>query len=324
MNRRILVTGSNGYIGRHLTRRLVSLPDTDIYGFNRTYDEKLPACYCMEGDLLQADLLGWLADVRPDVIYHCIGVSPKSPFENQLRVNAEGTRRLLQAVIDNALKPRVIIVGSAAEYGLRGEAVDENTMCQPEGEYGISKLTQSHIAQSFARRYDLPVMIARVFNVYGNTERHLAIASLAAQIVQAEALYPNPSEVHVYNMRSWRDFIHVDDVADALMALADRNTQNELSGQVYNIGSGKSTPISEALDLLLAQSRLSREELQKVEIKLHGLQREDVSWADIGKIRQHTGWEPKVALRDGLRRELQYWRANIGNTVSLAHSKSMN
>ncbi len=317
MNRRILVTGSTGYIGKHLTRKLVSLPDTEVYGFNRTYDEKLPACYCMEGNLLEADLLNWLGKIRPDVIYHCIGTSPKSPFENQLRVNAEGTRRLMQAVVDNALRSKVIVVGSAAEYGLRDDAVDENATCQPEGEYGISKLAQSQIAQSFARRYDLPVIIGRVFNVYGTTDRHLAIASLAAQIVQAEALYPIPSEVHVYNLRSWRDFIHVDDVADALVALADRNTQNELSGQIYNIGSGQSTAISTVLDILLECSRLSRDELQKVELKLHGMQREDISWADISKIRQHTGWEPKISLEAGLKRELQYWRANIGNTVPL-------
>jgi nucleoside-diphosphate-sugar epimerase len=321
MNRRILVTGSTGYIGKHLTRQLLNLPDTEVYGFNRTYDEKLPAASYLEGNLLEADLLRWLGQIRPDVIYHCIGTSPKSPFENQLRVNAEGTRRLLQALIDNALKPRVIIVGSAAEYGLRGEAVDENAICKPEGEYGIAKLAQSQIAQSFARRYDLPVIIGRVFNVYGNTERHLAIASLAAQIVQAEALYPLPSQLQVYNLRSWRDFIHVDDVAGALMALSEINTQNEMSGQVYNIASGKSMPLSAVLDLLLECSQLRGDVLKKVELKLHGLQQKDVSWADISKIRQHTGWEPKITMESGLARELHYWRANIADTIALTHSK---
>lgn len=318
MNRRILVTGSNGYVGRHLTQKLLALPHMDVFGFNRAADATLPATSSLAGDLLEAGLPGWLGQIKPDVIFHCIGTSPQSPFENQLRVNVEGTRRLLQAVMDNALRPKVIVVGSAAEYGLRDDAVDENVICYPEGEYGIAKLAQTQIAQSFARRFDLPVMIARVFNVYGQSERHLAIAALAAQIAQAEALYPASSEVRVFNLRSWRDFIHVDDVANALLALAHNNTQNEVSGQIYNIGSGHSTAISTVLDSLLAQSPLGQDELKKLSLKLHGVQREDVSWADIGKIRQHTGWEPQISLTEGLKQELNYWRANLGDAAPLA------
>lgn len=318
MNRRILVTGSTGYIGKHLASRLRKLPDTDVYGFNRTYDETLPANQCLEGNLLEADLLNWLADVRPDVIFHAIGTSPRSPFANQLLVNADGTRRLLQAVIDNGLKPRIVIVGSAAEYGLRDEAVDENAVCMPEGEYGIAKLAQTQIAQSFARRYDLPVVVGRVFNVYGESERHLAVAAMASQIIQAEIVRPLPSELHVYNLRSWRDFVHIDDVVTALLALSEKLGYLETTGQVYNIASGHSTAVSTVLETLLDQARLSKEDLKNVELRLHGTQKEDISWGDISKIRQHTGWEPKVTLTDGLRRELDYWRENIGESLPVA------
>ncbi len=315
MNRRILVTGSTGYIGKHLASRLVKLPDTDVYGFNRTYDEKLPANQCLEGNLLDADLQSWLGKVRPDVIFHATGTSPRSPFDNQLLVNAEGTRRLLQALVDNGLRPRVVVVGSAAEYGLRDEPVDESAVCIPEGEYGIAKLAQTQIAQSFARRYDLPVLVGRVFNVYGESERHLAVASMASQIVQAEIIQPLPAELHAYNLRSSRDFIHIDDVVEALLALSEKLSYLETSGQVYNIASGQTTAVSTVLELLLGNSRLGREDLKKVELRLHGIQKEDISWADIGKIRQHTGWTPKVSLTDGMRREMDYWRANIGEAL---------
>lgn len=317
MNRRILVTGSTGYIGRHLVSRLLKLPDTDIYGFNRTYDEKLPANQCLEGSLLDADLQSWLATVRPDVIFHAIGISPRSPFANQLLVNADGTRRLLQAVIDNGLRPKIVIVGSAAEYGLRDEAVDENAVCMPEGEYGIAKLAQTQIAQSFARRYDLPVVVGRVFNVYGESERHLAVAAMASQIVQAEIVRPLPSELHVYNLRSWRDFVHINDVSEALLALSELGYL-ETTGQVYNIASGHSTAISSVLETLLDHSRLSKDDLKNVELRLHGMQKEDISWADIGKIRQHTGWEPKTSLTEGLSHEMNYWRENIGEALPVA------
>lgn len=317
MNRRILVTGSTGYIGGHLAERLLRLPGTDVYGFNRTYDAKLPANQCMEGNLLEADLLNWLGSVRPDVIFHAIGTSPRSPFGNQLLINADGTRRLLQAVIDNGLKPKIVIVGSAAEYGLRDEAVDENTVCMPEGEYGIAKLAQAQIAQSFARRYDLPVVVGRVFNVYGESERHLAVAAMASQIVQAEIVRPLPSELHVYNLRSWRDFVHINDVAEALLTLSELGYL-ETTGQVYNIGSGQSAAISSVLETLLDHSRLSKADLKNVELCMHGMQKEDMSLADISKIRQHTGWAPKISLEEGLRREMDYWRENIGEALPVA------
>lgn len=327
MAQRILVTGSNGYIGGHLARHCLTLPDTEVFGLNQTYDSKLAPNNSLEGNLLEADLLSWLGQVKPDVIYHCIGASPKSPFEHQLRVNAEGTRRLLQAVVDTGLRPKVIVVGSAAEFGLRDEPVEENTPCQPEGEYGIAKLAQTQIAQSFARRYNLPVIIGRVFNVYGHTERHLAVASLAAQIAQAEAIAPSPAEVHVFNLRSYRDFIHIDDVVRALIALSDTRTQNERSGQVYNIASGQSSALSTVLDVLLAHSTLSKvfkskDQLQQVRLKIHGPQQEDKSWADIAKTRQHTGWVPQISLEAGLAQELQYWRAHIGHTVDWVKSPS--
>ncbi len=315
MAQRILVTGSNGYIGGHLARHLLSLPDTEVFGFNQTYDSKLVPNNSLEGNLLEADLLHWLGQVKPDVIYHCIGTSPKSPFEHQLRVNAEGTRRLLQTVVDTGLHPKVIVVGSAAEYGLRDEPVEENTPCQPEGEYGIAKLAQTLIAQSFARRYNLPVIIARVFNAYGHTARHLAIAALAAQIAQAEALAPSPAEVHVFNLRSYRDFIHIDDVVKALTALSNSRTQNELSGQVYNIASGQSTALKDILELLLFNAKLTPDQREKVQLKFHGVQQEDRSWANINKIQEQTGWHPQVDLNTGLKQELEYWREHIGESV---------
>jgi nucleoside-diphosphate-sugar epimerase len=321
MNKRVLITGSTGYIGKHLAERLLPLEDVDVYGFNRTYDARLEARFSLEGSILDADLSAWLAQARPDVVYHCIGTSQRSPFDNQLLVNAEGNRRLLQALIDAQLRPRVVIVGSAAEYGLWDEAVDEQAVCEPEGEYGIAKLAQTQVAQSFAKRYDLPVVVGRVFNVYGVTERHLAVSSMASQIAQIEAMVPLPSELHVYNLRSKRDFIHIDDTVNALLALGEKLSHTEASGQIYNIASGQSTAVSTVLDLLLSYSRLSREDLKSVELRMHGMQREDVSWANIDKIRQHTGWSPAISIEDGLKREMEHWRANLGDTVPVAGGK---
>lgn len=311
MTQRVLVTGSNGYIGGGLTRRLMQCPDTEVFGFNRTHDAKLQPGHCLADDLLDVDLRNWLSQIQPDVIYHCIGASPKSSFENQLRINAEGTRRLLQALVDAGLRPTVIIVGSAAEYGLRNEPVDENTPCQPEGEYGIAKLAQTQIAQSYARRYELPVIIGRVFNVFGQTGQHLAVASLASQIAQVELLSPACPELRVFNLKSRRDFVHIDDLVSALMALSALAPKNKQSGQIYNIASGQSTALYTVLERLLDQSKLSETQRQQLQLEEQAPQQADCSWANIAKISQQTGWQPQVSLDAGLIRELDYWRAHL-------------
>jgi len=320
MKKRILITGSTGYLGQHLTQRLLPSSQVELYTLNRAYDVRIPAERSLEGNLLTTNLLGWLNDVKPDVVFHCIGTEARAPFEHQLQIHAEGTRRLLQALIDNGQSPKVIITGSAAEYGLRDEAIDENNFCRPDGEFGISKLAQTLVAQSFARRYDLPVVIGRIFNVYGQTPRHLTVASMASQIAHAEMVSPDYSELHVYNLRSRRDFIHIDDVVDALIALSNLPTRHEMSGQVYNIGSGASTSISAILDILLDASHLDRDALKKVSMRLHGVQQEDNSFADITKIRQHTDWEPHVSLERGLRRELNFWRIQDPNATPLQNT----
>ena len=318
MSKRILVTGSNGYIGTHLTQRLLTEPQANLFSLNRSYDQRIDPAQSLEGNLLSVNLLDWLAQVKPDVVFHSIGAGPRLTFEHQLQLHVEGTRRLLQALVDSGQSPRVVLIGSAAEYGLQDEAVDEQTVCHPDGEYGIAKLAQTQVAQAFARRYDLPVVIGRIFNVYGQTQRHLAIAALASQIAHAEMVYPDYAELHVYNLRSRRDFVHIDDTVEALLALSELNQPNETSGQVYNIGSGASIPISTILDWLLAHSRLDAAALKRVSMRLHDVQKENSSFAEISKITQHTGCTPKITLERGLYRELNYWRSHLPMAQALS------
>jgi nucleoside-diphosphate-sugar epimerase len=317
MNRRILVIGSRGYLGQALSRAVAQNPETTVYGFNRKTDLSLPTGQCIQGDLVTHDWATTLNTLRPHVIYHVAGASASLPFSYQLLVYAEGTRRLLQAVIDASQRPRIIIAGSAAEYGVRDETVNELSVCRPDSEYGIAKLAQTEVARIFARRYGLAVTIARIFNVYGGSNRSLAIASMAAQIAEAELKTDGSEELKVYNLRSCRDFIHIDDVTDALIALSNRpkayeNERNpSFADQVYNVATGHSTPLSRVLDRLLAASTRDSHELQMNGLKMHGMQREEFSRADIRKISQHTGWFPKIALSDGLERELNFWRSEI-------------
>ncbi len=307
--RRVLVTGSSGYIGSHLLEKLAACPDTLAFGLSRQGAARREDRVVLQGDLLMDDIGAVLTEVRPDVIFHSVGVNPLAPFEAQMRVHAEGTRRLLQALAENHLKPVVVVAGSAAEYGLRDEAVNEDSTPRPEGEYGICKLAQTQIALTYARRYEIPVRVARIFNVYGHTMPSLVVASLASQIAALEHQAPGSPVIKAINLASARDFIHIDDVVAALLALADLPA-GEPWGQVYNVASGESVPIRRVLEILLAASTLTHPE-----VEVRADQHPDVSRTEITKIRQFTDWQPTVPLADGLREELDYWRHRVAALV---------
>lgn len=308
MTQRILVTGSTGYIGSHLSQALRTQSNVTLYGLNRSPDVCLPNHQQHCASLLKTNLNGWLDEIQPHTIFHCIGASPQSPFAEQLQLHAEGTRRLLEAATRLAHPPRVVLIGSAAEYGLRANPVDEDTLCQPQGEYGVAKLAQTHLAQSFARRFDLPVIIGRVFNVYGQTPPHLAVASLAWQIAQAELQPKQPNILRVFNLLSQRDFIHVKDVVQALLALSALTQDEHWQGEVFNVASGQPTELQMVLDRLLALSP-QFSQARDLQVMRQGPQTVDTSWADIGKIQRLTGWQPTIDLDTGLEEELAFWRA---------------
>ncbi len=302
--KRVLITGISGYIGRRLLQALKATDsDIKIYGLASSAAPSFDQFELLEIDLFHQDLPSVLNEIQPDLIYHAVGVNRHETLQNQIHLHVEGTRHLLQSLADQQLSSRVVILGSAAEYGIYPHAVDELTPPKPVTDYGVSKLSQTLVAQLFARKYHLPIMIARLFNVYGDSPVHLAIASLASQVAYQEALSKDKTEfravINAYHLESVRDFIHVDDVCQALIALAEKGCP----GEVYNVASGIGTPVGQVLEQLLSLSNLEKPLVNSTDSE--GL---DFSQANIGKIQQQTGWQPKIDLTMGLAQELETWR----------------
>ena len=305
--KRYLITGSTGYIGSRLMDRLAGQPETMLYGLTRNDEANTPERLQLKADLVIDEIEHLLRQARPDVIFHAVGASPLASFQDQMLAHVEGTRRLMQAIADTEQKPHVIIVGSAAEYGLRLEAVNEDAQPQPEGDYGVCKIAQHYIARSFARRYDIPVTCARVFNVYGETAPGLVVASLASQVASIQQ--GAPPVIEAQNLASARDFIHVDDVVEALLALSEQTPAK--GGETFNVASGVATRVKQVLELLLKEAAI-----EDVEVHANGPQTSDVSRADISRIYKHAGWRPRITLPEGMARELEYWQTRQKAPVS--------
>ncbi len=294
-----LVTGSNGYIGQNLISQLLVSPHTQVVGLDRKGNSKAEGWQSFEGNLLDPGLPKLLNEIQPDVVFHCAAAPKNAPLGEQLQSTVLGTEHLIQSIASAQVESRVVILGSAAEYGTQIEPVDETAHPCPETIYGIAKLAQTQTALVVGNQQDVPVMVGRIFNVYGQTPPTLAISALASQIARMEQRGLAFPKIKVFNLLARRDFIHIQDVVRGLIAIAEKGQ----SGEIYNIASGEGVQLQTIADKLLALSRLDNPELAP-----KGEQVEDLSEARVTKLVKLAGWRPTLSLDEGLQKELAYWR----------------
>ena len=164
------------------------------------------------------------------------------------RANLDLVRALIQALRRTTLRPRLVLAGSAAEYGSAirdGEPVRETAICAPLSAYGASKLAQTRMALAYAEVTGTPLLVARIFNALGpNMPAHLAIGDFAKQIASMPG---REGTLHVGNINVRRDMIEVERVATLLCKLAENS---EACG-IVNVCSGEAPLLRDLVDLLI-------------------------------------------------------------------------
>ncbi len=296
---RALITGSEGFVGRHLTNHLTACGD-DVVGIDRTTGV----------DLLDSGALAAaIRDADPDAVYHLggwsdVGASWQAPVE-ALRVNAEGTLNVLQACRDR--DARVLVVSSADIYGkvTLGELpLTEESPVRPVSPYAASKVAADMIALQAWLGYGLEVMRVRAFNHLGPGQANAFVApALAERIARCEI--DGREEVTVGNLTPRRDFTDVRDVVRAYRALVCDGEP----GEAYNVCSGADIAIAELAERLVALARRP--------VRLEGdptLQRPvdvPVLRGDHTKLTIATGWEPQIPLDVTLAAIMDEWRDRV-------------
>jgi GDP-4-dehydro-6-deoxy-D-mannose reductase len=246
---------------------------------------------------------------RPEVVVHLaaqssVPASFKAPLAT-LENNFLGAANLLLAAADREPMPRVLAVGSSEEYGAAAPEelpVAEDRALAPLSPYGVSKAAQSLLALSLWRSRRLPAVVLRPFNHTGPGQPpRNALPAFARQVARIEAGLQEPV-LKVGNLENRRDFTDVRDMARAY-ALAASQAE---PGEVYNLGSGRSTPIRWLLDELLrlspAQIRVEPDPERMVAAEITDMR------ADARKFRAATGWEPSIPLQQTVQNVLEYWR----------------
>ena len=295
---KILVTGANGFIGSHLCRRLCQ----DGAEVHAVYRSKRPAD--VEGpQWWQADLAD-LAEVRkigratrPEVIFHLASHVKGAPdIEHVLptfQSNLQSTINLLILAAELGCR-RVILTGSLAEPEVKnGEAF-------PSAPYAAAKWASTGYARMFHALYKVPVLIARVFMVYGPGQKDLTKLVPYVTLSLLQGRTPNIS-----SGQRLVDWIYVSDVVDGFLALAQTP---QLEGATLDIGSGSLISIRDIVQELI---RTANGDVNAQFGALPDRPLEPTRVARVDETFARTGWRPRVSLREGLENTVNWYRAEL-------------
>ncbi|MCY4467059.1 MAG: GDP-mannose 4,6-dehydratase [Chloroflexi bacterium] len=303
---RILITGAGGFVGRHLSAHLAaSEPGAALIGTTLLPHETVhPALRESQQINLvdEAAVRALVDDCRPDFIYHLAAQAfvPRSfddPWET-LENNIRAQLNIIRACLALDIRPRILVVSSAEIYGSATTSLlpmDESAPIRPTNPYSVSKVAQDMLALQYHLSHGLPIMRARPFNHIGPGQNARFVApAFALQIAKIEA---NRGEAVIYvgNLSAKRDFTDVRDIVRGYHLIAARGK----AGEAYNIASGEARSIESLLDTLLAlsaidiEARVDPARLRPVDVpEIRG---------DASKLREDTGWQPRLSFKETLR-----------------------
>ena len=259
-------------------------------------------------DLLDRDRVrSAIASLRPAAVYHCAGVphvaqswvDSAAPYAG----NVMATHVLLDALRRAGSRSRVLIPGSATIYAPSDDPITEDGVIAPSSPYAVSKLAQEELGVRAVTEDGIDVVLTRSFNHTGPRQLPaFAAPSFAKQIALIERGQREPV-IRVGNLSARRDLTDVRDVAAAYAAIVERG----VPGTIYNVASGEGRTIQSLLDALVARA--------SVEVRVEvdpGLFRPNDTPALVGdtrRVREATGWSPRISFDQMLDDLLAYWRA---------------
>ena len=315
---RVIITGGNGFIGRHVVKKLLSCkPDSVVLVSNTSNmndkflaDRKLqdmPLTY-YSADIRDSKAISQIfLDERPDTCIHLaakisVADSIKNPDET-MDINVKGTLNVLEAC-HNSQVSNFVFASSAAVYGdVRELPISENHGLNPLSPYGTSKmLAEQHVFNYNKLKKIQNTISLRIFNVYGNGQ----VSGKDVVTKFARRLSQGLPPVIYGNGEHTRDFISIDDVADSILLSIrvmdepkNNHNYNLSSSPVFNIGTGTPTSIKE-----LAHKMISISGLELTPVYVEGTQDGGVilqSYADITKAKSTLHFVANKNLETGLR-----------------------
>lgn len=311
-NKKVLVTGADGFIGSHLVEMLVRkganvkalsyYNSFNYWGWLEDVD-CLADVEVLSGDVRDTNFcMSVVKDV--DIVFNLAALIA-IPFsyiapESYINTNVKGTLNLCQAALKSNVD-KFIQVSTSEVYGTAQYVpIDEKHMLQPQSPYSASKIGADAIAMSFYYSFNLPVSIARPFNTYGPRQSARAvIPTIITQIASGK------KEIKLGDIRPTRDFNYVLDTCAGMISICESDLT---IGETVNIGSNYEISIGEIFymikELMQSDVQLVVDE-QRIRPEKSEVQR---LWCDNTKIKELTGFTPRYNIKDGLKLTIDWFK----------------
>ena len=302
---KVLVTGGAGFIGSHVVDRLAEeghqvVVVDDLSSGKKKNVNRAASLYKV--DIQSSRLERVFRNERPNVVMHFAAqINVRRSVEDPIadaQVNILGTMNVLQQAVRHGSRKVIFSSSGGAIYGEQElYPAQESHPTNPMSPYGISKLCGEHYLSYFRRTSGIQVISLRYANVYGprqDSEGETGVISIFLQ-----KMLNNEQPIIHGNGRQTRDFVFVDDVAEASLAAMGQDSYG-----TYNVGTGVETSINELFRTLVGLTGASCKEV-------HGPAKQGElmrSVIDPAKIRQDLGWEPKVDLAEGLKKTVSFYQ----------------
>jgi UDP-glucose 4-epimerase len=312
---RVLLIGGGGFIGRHVAdaclkaNMQVRVADVARPRFAAVPEDGLAQeAQVLVGDygdptFLKEALEG--VDMVVHLAHDAMRMNVECDMPQEYERNILPATRLMEASIGANVKKFMFVSSGGTVYGNQpiGMPIDESAPTRPVSLYGTSKLCIEHIALLYHGQRGLPAIVVRPGNAYGAGQlpfrgQGLVPTALAsAQQGRKVTIFGDGGAV--------RDYVHVRDIASAIVALLERGTP----GEIYNVGNGLGVSVRELLDDYLAPA-LAKSGVQ-LNVTYHEARRADVQYnvLDCTKLSDQTGWKPTIALREGVEQSLAWLNA---------------
>jgi nucleoside-diphosphate-sugar epimerase len=276
---KVLITGSNGFIGKQLKEELLRLGYT-VSEFNTA-----------DGDISKTELN--ISGINH--VFHLAGKSyvpdswkePKAFYD----INVSGTLNVLEFCRKTGAS---LTFMSSYIYGIpQHQPINESHPAKPANPYGHSKLLAEELCAFYQENFKVNTSILRPFNIYGaSQDKVFLIPHIISQLTDSSAL-----QVEVMDLAPKRDYLFLDDLIKAIIVLF----QKKKTG-IYNIGAGYSLSVEEILNTIMSVAGIKKKIVSKNTVRKNEIP--DVI-ADISKIKRETGWIPSFTFEQGIKEILK-------------------